>query len=92
MTKDTTKTKSKLDRLNTQEDRILALLREERRRAKEKFPLPYALLATFGLVATVGGLNKFIERIDWLNNNPIYLMLLGMSILVLTGAAYRKLG
>jgi hypothetical protein len=83
---------SKFDLLEQREDRILRLLKEERNRAKKKFPLLYALLATFGLVSTVAGLNKFIEDIEWLNNDPLYLVGLGLIILFITGAAYRKLG
>ena len=84
--------KSTLEALARQEDRILALLREERNRTKEKFPLPYALLGTFGLLCTVGGLNKIIDEIDFLNNNPVTLMIFGLTILLITGAAYKKLG
>ena len=89
---DTAKPKTKLDVLNAREEKILSLLREERQRAKEKFPLSYALLATFGLVATLSGLSKFIENIAWLNENPLYLVGFGMTILLVTGAAYKKLG
>lgn len=81
-----------LETLNQQEAKILALLREERRRAVEKFPLLYALLATFGLVATVTGLNRLIEKIDFLNNNPAVLVAIGLTVLLVTGAAYKKLG
>ena len=92
MSNKTTKPQSKIDRINEQETKILKLLREERQLAKERFPLLYALLATFGLVATLGGFNKVIEQIDWLNNNPFYLIGLGLAILLITGAAYKKLG
>jgi hypothetical protein len=84
-------TKSKLGVLNAREEKILHLLRDERTRAKERFPLLYAMLATFGLVCTLGGFSKFIENITWLNENPLYLTGLGLVILLLTGAAYRKL-
>ncbi len=83
--------KLNLETLSRQEDRIITLLREERKRAQKKFPLVYALLGTFGLLCTVGGLNKIIEEIDFLNNNPITLVVFGLTILVATGAAYRKL-
>lgn len=83
--------KLNLETLSRREDRILALLREERNRTQKKFPLLYALLGTIGLLCTVGGLNKIIGEIDFLNNNPITLVVVGLTILLATGAAYRKL-
>ncbi len=49
-------------------------------------------LAFFGFVSTWAGLYKIIQEVEFLNNNPIVLIILGLSILVITGAAYRKLG
>lgn len=95
MNKKPTKTPIKrlsLETLSRQEDKILNLLREERQRAKERFPLPHALLATFGLACTLAGLNKIIADIDFLNNNPITMVVVGVTILLATGAAYKKLG
>jgi hypothetical protein len=85
-------TKEQIENINRQEEKIIALLHEEQRRAKEKFPLSYALLATFGLVATITGFNKIIAGIDFLNNNPITLVVFGLGLLLITGAAYKKLG
>lgn len=85
-------TRKKLDRLTAQEEKILKLLREERQIAKNKFPLAFALVATFGAAATLSGINKIIEKVDYLQNNPIILILVGLAILVTTGAAYKKLG
>lgn len=83
--------KSTLESLARQEDKIIALLRDERNRTKEKFPLAYALFGTFGLLCTVGGLNKIIAEIDFLNENPMTLVVFGLAILIVTGAAYKKL-
>ncbi len=84
--------KLSLETLDRQQEKILSILHEEQRRAKEKFPLVYALIGTFGLLCTVGGINKIISEIDFLNNNPIYLVAFGLAILLATGAAYKKLG
>ncbi len=85
-------TKGKLDKITSQEDKILHLLREERRLVKEKFPLTFALAATIGAAATLSGINKMIDQVDFLVNNPLVLVIIGLTILLVTGAAYRKLG
>jgi len=84
--------KVSLENLNHGQEKILWLLHEEQRRAKEKFPLVYALLATFGLVCTIAGFNHIIAKIEFLNNNPITLIIFGVGLLIVTGAAYKKLG
>lgn len=85
-------TRYRLDQLTAQEDKIIRLLREERKLVQKKFPLAYALLATFGVVATWAGLNRIIQQIPILNENPIILVVVGVSILLITGAAYKRLG
>jgi len=84
--------KNKLDRIEHQDDRILRLLREERTRVQKRFPLPFALAATVGAAATLSGINKMIDEVDFLVNNPIILVIVGLLILIVTGAAYKKLG
>jgi len=84
--------KAELEKLNKQEEKILSLLREERRRAKDKFPLVYALVATFGVVCTISGFNKAIENIKFLNDYPVTLIVVGVVILIITGEAYKRLG
>lgn len=84
--------KLSLETLGSRQDSIIAMLHEEQQRAKEKFPLTYGLLATFGLVCIFAGLNRIIKDIDFLNNNPIALIAVGLAILIITGAAYKKLG
>lgn len=85
-------TKAQIDNISKQEEKILTLLKAEQKRAKERFPLFYALLATFGLVCTISGFNQVINKTDWLNNNAFALVALGVGILLATGAAYKKLG
>ena len=85
-------TKAQIENISKQEEKILNILRSERHRAKKKFPLVYALTATFGLVATIAGFNRVIEKIDFLDSNPFILVILGVGILITTGAAYKKLG
>lgn len=74
------------------DDRIIELFKAERLRVKEKFPLFYALVATIGALSVFSGLNKLIEKVEFLSDNPIVLVIFGLVILIITGAAYKKLG
>lgn len=85
-------TKVRLDQITAQEEKILRLLREERRLVRERFPLVYALVATVGFVSVLAGLNKIIDRIHFFEDYPIVLVAIGLVILVSTGAVYKKLG
>jgi hypothetical protein len=82
----------KQNSLSVREKRILSLIREERRWSKEKFPLFYGLLATFGAVAVFSGFSKLIEGHGLLSENPIILIIVGVVVLLASGAAYKKLG
>jgi hypothetical protein len=84
--------KINLEALSNRQDKIISLLHEEQQRAREKFPLMYAFTATSGLVCIFAGLNRVIKDIDFLNSNPAVLIALGLAILLVTGAAYKKLG
>lgn len=84
--------KLSLETLEKRQDKIISLLHEEQQRAKEKFPLTYALLATFGVACVFAGINRIITKIDLLNDHPITLVFVGLAILLVTGAAYKKLG
>lgn len=83
--------KTDLERLSKREEKLITLLREEREKTKQKFPLFYALTATFGLVATISGFGKWIDHVDFLRENPIVLIVIGVTILIVTGTAYRKI-
>lgn len=84
--------KLSLEALERRQDKIISLLHEEQQRAKEKFPLTYALLATLGVACVFAGINRIIAKIDFLDSNPIMLVVLGLALLLATGAAYKKLG
>lgn len=85
-------TKLSLETLDKQQEKILDLLHAEQTRAREKFPITYGLLATFGVACIFAGINRIIAKIDFLSNNPITLVVFGLAILLVTGAAYKKLG
>jgi len=56
-----------------------------------RFPIIFSLLTTFGLVATLYGFEKVIDRIAFFNDYPEVLLLLGIITLAGTGSLYKKL-
>lgn len=56
-----------------------------------RFPIIFSLLTTFGLVATLYGFEKVIDKIDFLSNNPEILLFIGLLVLAGTGSLYKKL-
>lgn len=84
----------KLRKNNTpdkQQEALHKLLRQ-RDTAFKRFPLLFALLGTFGLVATFYGFQHMIEKIPLLADNPIISLGLGIVVLAITGTLYKKLG
>jgi hypothetical protein len=56
-----------------------------------RFPIIFTLLTTFGLVATLYGFEKVIDRIDFFTAYPEVLLLIGLVTLAGTGTLYKKL-
>ena len=56
-----------------------------------KYPLLFALGATFGFVATLYGFEKLIDKVDFFLNNPWILLGVGVAVLYVTGTFYNKL-
>jgi hypothetical protein len=73
------------------EQRLIEGLAKRRDSAEAKFPLTTALLVTFGVVSVFYGFEKIIDKIDFLSRNPIILLLIGLTTLVVTGAVHKKL-
>jgi hypothetical protein len=73
------------------DERLVQKLAEKRDKAHEKFPLWYALLATFGFVSTLYGFEKLIDSVELFVNHPWILLATGVTTLVITGTAYQKL-
>ena len=78
-------------KLTEKERRIVRRIIEERQKATDKHPLPFTLLASFGLVATFYGFERVIDKINFLANNPYVLLLVGIGLLTITGTLYSKL-
>jgi len=64
---------------------------QKRQTLFEKFPLPFTLMGSFGLVATFYGFEKLIDKIDFLSSNPWILLGIGLALLMVTGSFYNKL-
>jgi hypothetical protein len=56
-----------------------------------RFPFIFLGLSTFGGVAVFYGFEKIIDRTPYLADRPLVILIAGFSVLVLTGALYRKL-
>jgi hypothetical protein len=56
----------------------------------QRYPLTFTILVLFGAVAVGEGVKGILELIGFYGH-PLYLFLLGMCILVLTGTLYKKL-
>lgn len=69
----------------------VTLLKKERRVALRRFPILFTILGAFGLVATFYGFEGLIDQTDVQRDYPWLLLLLGLSVLALTGTLHKKL-
>lgn len=67
-------------------------LTKQRDSVFKRFPLLFALLGTFGVVTTYYGFQHIIQQIPLFANNPYFTLVVGLSVLMLTGTLYKKLG
>jgi len=58
----------------------------------KRFPVIFLLLVTFGLSATILGLERIIIEYKLFGDSPTVIFLVGVFILALTGTLYKKLG
>ena len=87
-----TKSSTPLEVVRKAETDVIKELAKRRDTAYQRFPLLFTMLATFGIVATFYGFEHLIDSVDFLANNPILLLGVGILTLVLTGQLYKKLG
>ncbi len=66
-------------------------LTRHRDSAVKRFPLLFTMLATFGVVATLYGFQRLIDKVDWLSRNPVVMLVTGVIVLLITGTLYKKL-
>lgn len=69
----------------------LKKLHRQREAVSRRFPLPFALLIATGAVCTWVGISRLVDKVDYLHRNPILLVVVGVTILIITGSIYRKL-
>lgn len=73
------------------DQRLVSVLSKKRDSAEAKFPLITGLFVTFGFVSVLYGFEKMIDKSEFLSENPIVLLLIGLVTLGVTGATYKKL-
>ena len=73
------------------QQKLIKKLDEKRHNAEVRFPLPTALLATFGFVSVLYGFEKLIDSNEFLSEHPVILLLTGLIVLGITGTVYKKL-
>jgi hypothetical protein len=56
-----------------------------------RYPLTFAIVALFGVVAVSEGVKGVMAETGLLDVEPLHLLLLGILILVVLGSVYRKL-
>lgn len=65
---------------------------QERDSVFARFPVAFLLLSSFGLVSTFYGFEKVIDQIPYFVENPHMIFIMGVVVLLGTGALYKKLG
>ncbi len=70
---------------------VVDKLSHHRDSAVKRFPLLFTMLGTFGVVATLYGFQRLIDKVHWLADNPVVMLATGLVILLLTGTLYKKL-
>lgn len=88
-----TKIKSLEERIVETERRLIKtekqLLKKSRRNMR-RIPLLVPVLGSFGLVSMFYGFEKILDK-SLFADNPIALILIGLALIILTGAAIQKL-
>ncbi len=62
-----------------------------RKSVLSRFPIIFSLLTTFGVATTFLGFEKIVSNIDFLDRHPMFMLIVGISILAATGTLYKKL-
>ncbi len=58
----------------------------------KRFPVLFLLAVTFGVTATVTGIEQILIQYDVFQRHPIAILAISVGILVVTGKIYKKLG
>jgi hypothetical protein len=57
----------------------------------KRFPILFAFLVASGGATTFYGIERVIGSLAWLNDRPVLIVAVGLTILALTGRLYKKL-
>jgi hypothetical protein len=79
------------EKIRVKEAEVIHKLEARRESVYARFPLLFTLLGTFGLVATFYGFEHLIDQSRILSENPLILLAVGISTLIVTGRLYKKL-
>lgn len=83
--------KKSVNSITRAEEKIVKNALSKRETLAMRFPLVFGLTATLGLVSVLYGFEKLIDRVELFVDNPWILLVFGVSLLLATGAAYKKL-
>lgn len=56
-----------------------------------RYPLTFALLIFFGVLMVTEGLKEIIKEINFFQDKPFVMLIIGLFILAITGTLYKKL-
>ena len=62
-----------------------------RKHVFKRFPVVFLLAVTFGVIATSLGIELMLLKYGIFTNHPVILVVLGVTILSVTGKLYKKL-
>lgn len=71
--------------------RVHEMFRRRRQSAFQQFPATFTLLGTIGIVAVFYGTKHLLDQVSYFANNPTMVLVLGVTILLLTGRLQREI-
>ncbi len=79
-----------LNTIDTVERTIQSTVAPLRKNVLKRYPTVFLLAVTFGITATAFGVEQLMSQSAFLMDRPYLIVAIGITILVLTGTAYRK--
>ncbi len=74
------------------ESKVEEVVAPVRKHVIKRFPVLFLLMVTFGLTATITGMEQILLKFELLQNHPSVVLVIGLATLILTGTLYKKLG
>lgn len=71
--------------------RVEQVLERRGKRLSHKYPVLFGLLASFGLVSVFYGFEHIIDRVPFLKENPLLMLLFGILLLIITGTLHKRI-